>query len=88
MQIKYFAEHAYQHHPRKIAVFKAEQERDDWLNTPDWFASSLPYDVSTDSDICRTIVSSTDVIDLLNKAGNRYQVETDTDGIKWLIVDI
>lgn len=88
MQIKYFAEHAYQHHPRKIAVFKAERERDNWLNTPDWFASFLPYDVSTDTDICRTIVSSTEVDSLLNQADNKYHIETDTDGIKWLIVDI
>ncbi len=88
MQIKYFAEHAYQHHPRKIAVFKTEQERDDWLNTPDWFATFLPYDVRTDDDIKRKLVSNAEVIDLLNKAGNRYQAETDADGVKWLIIDV
>ena len=88
MQNKYFAEHAYQHHPRKIAVFGTERERDNWLNTPDWFASSLPYDVLTDSDICRILVSSTEVDSLLNQADNKYHIETDTDGIKWLIVDI
>lgn len=85
---KYFAEHAYQHHPRKVAVFKTEQERDTWINTPDWFASSLPYDVLTDSDICRTIISSVEVDSLLNKADNKYQIETDAYGIKWLVIDV
>ena len=88
MQIKYFAEHAYQHSPRRIAVFDNVQERDNWLNTPDWFATFLPYDVSTDEDIKRVAVSDIEVNSLLSKADNKYQIETDEDGVKWLVINV